>query len=33
VGDFQTWLSKYPDSTIISPHLLKKVAVSGICVE
>ena len=32
-SDFHTWLSNYPDSTIISPHLLKKVAVSGICVE
>jgi len=33
VGNFQAWLSKYPDSTIIYPHLLNKVAVCGICVE
>jgi heme-degrading monooxygenase HmoA len=32
-SNFQTWLSNYPDSTIISPHLFKKVAVPGICVE
>src|SRR5881628_878059 len=32
-SDFQTWLSNYPDSTIISPHILKKVAVPEICVE
>jgi heme-degrading monooxygenase HmoA len=31
--DFQTRLSKYPASTTISPHILKKVAVPGICVE
>ena len=29
--DFQSILSKYPDSLIVSPHLFKKVAVSGIC--
>ena len=32
-SDFQTWLSNYPASTIVSPHLFKKVAVPGICVE
>ena len=32
-SDFQTWLSNYPGSTIISPHIFKKVAVPGICVE
>jgi heme-degrading monooxygenase HmoA len=31
--DFQTRLSKYPASTTVSPHILKKVAVPGICVE
>ncbi len=31
--DFQTRLSKYPASTTISPHIFKKVAVPGICVE
>jgi heme-degrading monooxygenase HmoA len=31
--DLQTRLSKYPASTVISPHILKKVAVPGICME
>ena len=31
--DLQTRLSKYPDSTVISPHIFKKVAVPEICVE
>jgi len=31
--DFQIRLSKYPESTTISPHILKKVSVPGICVE
>jgi heme-degrading monooxygenase HmoA len=31
--DFQTRLSKYPASTTISPHIFRKVAVPGICVE
>jgi heme-degrading monooxygenase HmoA len=31
--DFQTRLSNYPVSTIISPHIFKKVAVPGICGE
>ena len=31
--DFRTRLSNYPASTIISPHIFKKVAVPGICVE
>jgi quinol monooxygenase YgiN len=31
--DLQTRLSKYPASTVISPHIFKKVAVPGICVE
>ena len=31
--DFQTRLSNYPASTVISPHIFKKVAVPGICVE
>ena len=30
--DFQTRLSKYPSSTVISPHIFKKVAIPGICV-
>jgi quinol monooxygenase YgiN len=29
----QTKLSNYPASTVVSPHLFKKVAVPGICVE
>jgi quinol monooxygenase YgiN len=29
--DVQTILSKYPASTVVSPHLFKKVAVPGIC--
>src|SRR5215211_7454887 len=29
----QTLLSKYPPSTVASPHLFKKVAVPGICVD
>ena len=31
--DLQGRLSKYPASTVISPHIFKKVAVPGICVE
>jgi heme-degrading monooxygenase HmoA len=31
--DLHTRLSKYPASTTISPHIFKKVAVPGICVE
>lgn len=31
--DFQTRLSRYPASTTISPHIFKKEAVPGICVE
>ena len=31
--DFQSILSKYPVSLVVSPHLFKKVAVSGICVD
>jgi quinol monooxygenase YgiN len=31
--DVQTILSKYPASTVASPHLFKKVAVPGICVD
>ena len=31
--DLQTRLSKYPASTVISPHIFKKVAIPGICVE
>jgi heme-degrading monooxygenase HmoA len=29
----QSRLSKYPDSLVVSPHLFKKVAVPGICVD
>jgi quinol monooxygenase YgiN len=29
--DFQSQLSKYPKSLVVSPHLFKKVAVPGIC--
>jgi quinol monooxygenase YgiN len=31
--DIQTRLSEYTASTVVSPHLFKKVAVPGICVE
>jgi quinol monooxygenase YgiN len=31
--DIQTRLSEYPASTVVSPHLFKKVAVPGICVD
>jgi quinol monooxygenase YgiN len=31
--DIQARLSKYPASTVISPHVFKKVAVPGICVD
>jgi heme-degrading monooxygenase HmoA len=30
--DFQSKLSDYPASTVVSPHRFKKVAVPGICV-
>jgi len=29
----ETMLSDYPASTVVSPHIFKKVAVPGICVE
>jgi heme-degrading monooxygenase HmoA len=29
--EFQSGLTKYPPSTVASPHLFKKVAVPGIC--
>jgi heme-degrading monooxygenase HmoA len=31
--DFQSKLSDYPANAVVSPHLFKKVAVPGICVE
>lgn len=31
--EFQSALGKYPPSTVASPHLFKKVAVPGICVD
>lgn len=31
--DFQSKLSDYPVNAVVSPHLFKKVAVPGICVE
>jgi hypothetical protein len=31
--DFQSLLSKYPKSLVVSPHLFKKVAVPGICAD
>jgi quinol monooxygenase YgiN len=31
--DIQELLSEYPASTVASPHIFKKVAVPGICVE
>ena len=30
---FRSALAQYPDSTVRSPHLFRKVAVSGICVD
>jgi hypothetical protein len=30
---FQATFARYPDSTVASPHLFQKVAVSGICVD
>ena len=33
VMDPQDRMSAYPPSTIASPHLFKKVAISGVCVE
>jgi hypothetical protein len=30
---FRSALAHYPDSTVSSPHLFRKVAVRGICVE
>lgn len=32
-SDFQSQLSKYPKSLVVSPHLFKKVAVRGICLD
>lgn len=32
-SQFQANLSNYPASTVLSPHLFKKVAVPGICVD
>lgn len=31
--DFQSKISEYPPSTVISPHIFKKVAVPAICVD
>jgi quinol monooxygenase YgiN len=31
--DLQAILSDYPTSTVISPHIFRKVAVHGICVD
>ena len=31
--NMQERLTKYPDSTVVSPHIFKKLAVPGICVE
>ncbi|MDQ3975559.1 MAG: antibiotic biosynthesis monooxygenase, partial [Thermoproteota archaeon] len=30
---FRSALARYPDSTVGSPHLFRKVAVPGICVD
>jgi quinol monooxygenase YgiN len=32
-ADFQSSISKYPASTVVYPHIFKKVAVPGICVD
>jgi hypothetical protein len=31
--DLEAILSDYPPSTVVSPHLFKKVAVPGICID
>lgn len=31
--DFQSKISEYPASTVVYPHIFKKVAVPGICVD
>jgi quinol monooxygenase YgiN len=31
--DFQSRISEYPASTVVSPHIFKKVAVPAICVD
>ena len=31
--DFKSILSHYPASVVITPHMFKKVAVPGICIE
>jgi heme-degrading monooxygenase HmoA len=31
--DFQSKISEYPASTVVSPHVFKKVAVPGICLD
>jgi heme-degrading monooxygenase HmoA len=31
--EFQSKLTQYPASIVVSPHIFKKVAVSGICVD
>jgi quinol monooxygenase YgiN len=32
-ADFKSSISKYPTSTVVYPHIFKKVAVPGICVD
>ena len=32
-SQFQAKMSDYPESTVVSPHLFKKIAVPGICVD
>jgi quinol monooxygenase YgiN len=32
-SSMQSRLSKYPDNMVVSPHLFKKIAVPGICVD
>jgi hypothetical protein len=31
--EFQRHMERYPDGTVATPHILRKVAVEGICVE
>ena len=32
-AELESWLTQYPASIVVSPHIFKKVAVPGICVD